>query len=201
MQQIWSQLQCDTQHSKTGYSLVTLLDMLVVTVCTSLPFTCRRPPLPCSDVSARGALIGVPLASRERSARSSARSAMVPMVLCWRTAEPNWAKIICFSWAISVTKPTVYRAPAYYSILYQLAFGCLVVIYKLGFTNGFNIFDCSPINERQSWIVLVCIPSAGSKSTHLWYLQDRDPKLVRWEIRNWNVHLGGSNINFTHLYP
>ena len=50
-------------------------------------------------------------------------------------------------------------------------------------------------NQRTS--VLVCIPSAGSKSTHLWYLQDRDPKLVRWEIRNWNVHLGGSNINFT----
>ena len=96
----WSQLQRDTQHSKNGYFLVTLLDMLVM-VCTSLPFTSLRPlPPPRSDVwAARGVPLaarggGVPLASRrERSARSrSARSAMVPMVLCWRTAEPNWAK-------------------------------------------------------------------------------------------------------------
>ena len=99
-QQNWSQLQRDTQHSKNGYFLVTLLDMLVM-VCTSLPFTSLRPlPPPRSDVwAARGVPLaarggGVPLASRrERSARSrSARSAMVPIVLCWRTAEPNWAK-------------------------------------------------------------------------------------------------------------
>jgi hypothetical protein len=50
-----------------------------------------------------------------------------------------------------------FRAAVYYSILlpvlYQLASGDLVVIYKLGFTNGFNIFNCSLIYERQSWFV------------------------------------------------
>ena len=66
-------------------------------------------------------------------------------------------------WAISVTKPTVYRAAVYYSILYQLAFVYLV-IYKLGFTNGFNIFDCSPINERQSW----CVSPALDLNPHIY---------------------------------
>ena len=66
-------------------------------------------------------------------------------------------------WAISVTKPTVYRAAVYYSILYQLAF-VYFVIYKLGFTNGFNIFDCSPINERQSW----CVSPALDLNPHIY---------------------------------
>ena len=88
-QQNWSQIQRDIQHSKNGYFLVTLLLDMLVMVCTSLPFTSLRPlPPPRSDVWAAR---GVPLASRrERSARS--RSARSAMVLCWRTAEPNWAK-------------------------------------------------------------------------------------------------------------
>jgi hypothetical protein len=72
---------------------------------------------------------------------------------CWGA---KLSQKLCFSWAISVTKPTVYRAAVYYSILYQLAFVYLV-IYKLGFTNGFNIFGCSPTNVSpggypQRWI-------------------------------------------------
>ena len=65
---------------------------------------------------------------------------------------------------INVTKPTGYRAAVYDSILYQLAFVYLVVIYKLGFTNGFNIFDCSPINERQSW----CVSPALDLNPHIY---------------------------------
>ena len=199
-QQNWSQSQSDIQHSKNGSFLVTLLlDMLVVMVCTSLPFTSLRrlPPLPRSDVwAARGVPLaarggGVPLASRrERSARS--RSARSAMVLCWRTAEPNWAKNYALGDQCNEANSIPCSCILFDTIPASIwVFGCHLQTRFYQWVQPIQLFS----NQRTS--VLVCIPSAGSKSTHLWYLQDRDPKLVRWEIRNWNVHLGGSNINFT----
>ena len=96
----------------------------------------------------------------ERQKQKCAKCHGAVLTDCWGA---KLSQKLCFSWAISVTKPTVYRAAVYYSILYQLAFVYLV-IYKLGFTNGFNIFDCSPINERQSW----CVSPALDLNPHIY---------------------------------
>ena len=200
-QQSCSQWQSDIQHSKISRNLLVtlLLGMLVVMVCTSLPFTSLRPlPPPRSDVwAARGVPLaarggGVPLASRrERSARS--RSARSAMVLCWRTAEePNWAKNYALGDQCNEANSIPCSCILFDTIPASICvFGCHLQTRFYQWVQHIRLFS----NQRTS--VLVCIPSAGSKSTHLWYLQDRDPKLVRSEIRNWNVHLGGSNINFT----
>ena len=96
----------------------------------------------------------------ERQKQKCAKCHGAVLTDCWGA---KLSQKLCFSWAISATKPTVYRAAVYYSILYQLAFVYLV-IYKLGFTNGFNIFDCSPINERQSW----CVSPALDLNPHIY---------------------------------
>ena len=131
--------------------------MLVVMVCTSLPFTSLRPlpPLPRSDVCGQHGESRWQHAEPEYRWHQGGRGAPeaevreVPWCCVDGLLSQTEPKIM--RWAISVTKPTVYRAAVYYSILYQLALVYLV-LYKLGFTNGF-IFDCSPTN------VLVCIPS------------------------------------------
>ena len=106
-----------------------------------------------------------------------------------------WAKLsqkLCFSWAISVTKPTVYRA-AVYSILYQLAFVYLV-IYKLGFTNGFNLFNCSPINERQSW----CVSPALDQNPHIYgFCKTVIPNLSDQKYGIGTCICGGSKIKIS----
>ena len=168
MQQICSQSQSDIQHSRReGRNfLVTLLDMLVVMVCTSLPFTSLRPlPPPRSDVWAAR---GVPLASRrERSARS--RSARSAMVLCWRTAEPNWAKNYALGDQCNEANSISCSCILFDTIPASICvFGCHLQTRFYQRVQHIRLFS----DQRTS--VLVCIPSAGSKSTHLWYLQDRD---------------------------
>ena len=143
--------------------------MLVVMVCTSLPFTSLRPlpPLPRSDVCGQHGESRWQHAEPEYRWHQGGRGAPeaevreVPWCCVDGLLSQTEPKIM--RWAISVTKPTVYRAAVYYSILYQLAF-VYFVIYKLGFTNGFNIFDCSPINERQSW----CVSPALDLNPHIY---------------------------------
>ena len=155
---------------------------------------CRSPP--CARCPRRAAMCGQHAEYRRHQGGRGAPEAEVREVpWCCVDGLLSQTEPKIMRWAISVTKPTVYRAAVYYSILYQLAFVYLVVIYKLGFTKGFNIFDCSPINERQSW----CVSPALDLNPHIYGICKTVIDII-WKMCIYIIYMYIYNMCILYIY-